>query len=205
MPTGYTAAVADGSITTLRDFALRCSRGMGALVTMRDEPFDAPVPTRLEPSRWNEERLAETEAKLAELRAMGPGEKAEVAAAAQAKARASWREGQARKAEQRGRYQAMLERVKAWRTEAEGIRSFMLEQLEMSIEGDCPPIDEFDAEPPTQTADEWWRNALADAERLLAYHTRAHGEELERTAERNRWLAALWASLEPQPETGPAQ
>jgi hypothetical protein len=47
MPTGYTAPIADGM--TFEQFALGCARAFGALVTMRDEPSDAPIPERLEP------------------------------------------------------------------------------------------------------------------------------------------------------------
>lgn len=44
MPTGYTYGIHDGSVTTLREFALRAARGMGALLPLREAPPDAPIP-----------------------------------------------------------------------------------------------------------------------------------------------------------------
>ena len=43
MPTGYTADIQDGKITTLREYALSCARAFGALIMMRDDPHDAPI------------------------------------------------------------------------------------------------------------------------------------------------------------------
>lgn len=125
MPTGYTAAVADGEITTLRDFALRCARKV--------------------------------------------------------------------------RYEAMIAQVEAWATKAEGIRDFMLQQLRESIEWDCS--DRHEREAPERLTGEVWRAAkLKRASRDLGYHENERAKEIERTNERNRWLADLRASL---PESVP--
>ena len=35
-----------------KSFAMTCARAMGACVTIRDEPFDAPIPT-IKPSDYN--------------------------------------------------------------------------------------------------------------------------------------------------------
>ena len=66
MPTGYTAAVQDGSITTLRDYALQCARGFGAFLHMHDEPFDTPLtlPPPADTSYYDK-RIAEAERILA--------------------------------------------------------------------------------------------------------------------------------------------
>lgn len=50
MPTGYTADLHDGKDVTFDQFVKQCARGMGALVTLRDAPWDAPLPERFEPS-----------------------------------------------------------------------------------------------------------------------------------------------------------
>lgn len=67
MPTGYTANVHDG--ITFEQFVWQCARGMGALVTMRDEPTGAPIPERFEPSDYNAKRLQEAKDELVRLRA----------------------------------------------------------------------------------------------------------------------------------------
>lgn len=190
MPTGYTAAVGDGKITTLREFALQCARGMGACIMMRDDPWDAPIPERFEPSTdYHEKRLAAARATLAELADISAGECEARAKAAFESETASQQEYLAKKATENQRYRDMHAAVTAWSTEAEGIREFMLEQLFMSI-------DDWERDPPIQlTGEEWLERELETAARDIAYHKKAVAEEIERTEARNRWLAALRASL----------
>jgi len=59
MPTGYTYPVVEGKITEFSDFALSCARAFGALITMRDDPHDTPIPETFEPSDYNAKKLAE--------------------------------------------------------------------------------------------------------------------------------------------------
>lgn len=47
MPTGYTYPVCEGKITEFPDFALSCARAFGALISMREEPMDAPLPDEI--------------------------------------------------------------------------------------------------------------------------------------------------------------
>ncbi len=195
MPTGYTEAVQSGAITTLPAFALRCARAFGAAITMRDDPMDAPLPEAFTPrTGYNDERLPQAQAALARLLTMTP-EQAEVAAfdAHQAEA-ASYQKYVAEKRAHRKRYTAMLAQVEAWQPDPEvaSLRDFMLEQLRTSLDFDCG----YEAPAPVRMGAEAWREkAIAEAERDVKYHTKAIADEVERTAGRNRWLAALRASL----------
>ncbi len=63
MPTGYTADIAKG--ITFQQYAWSCARAFGALVMMRDEPSDAPIPEAFTPSDYHVKALAEARAKLA--------------------------------------------------------------------------------------------------------------------------------------------
>lgn len=67
MPTGYTEAVQSGEVTEFRDFALRCARAMGALIMMRDDPMDAPIPDEFKPSDWNRKQLDKARFRLADV------------------------------------------------------------------------------------------------------------------------------------------
>lgn len=194
MPTGYTAPVADGTITTLRDFALRCSRAFGALVSMRDDPLDAPIPERLVPSRWHADRLAEARLRLASLQAMTDAEKADAAN--------EWnRENEAYKLkyiaendEKRSRYEAMIAKVEAWEGAPEGLKSFMLKQLQESLEFDVSD-DPLKYHPEPRSAAEWFEAELKEALRLIEYHDKEHRAEVERVADRQAWLDQLRAAL----------
>lgn len=195
MPTGYTAAVVDGKVTTLRDFALTCARGMGALIMMRDDPWDAPIPERFEPGDYYAKSLAEVQAELAALRAMHPTEwqaaaDAEFAAAQKAKA-----EYLADKETQRARYDAMIAQVEPWTGAPEGLKGFMLDQLYRGRDFDCPEDTSYWKEPEQLTGEEWKAKREADLMQSGAKYAEEHQKEVDRTESRNAWIKTLFAAL----------
>ena len=50
MPTGYTAYIEDGDITTGKDFLKLCTRAFGVAIDQKDDPLS--VPTRREVEAW---------------------------------------------------------------------------------------------------------------------------------------------------------
>lgn len=191
MPTGYTADVGDGKVTTLREFALQCARGMGACLPMRDEPWGTPIPARFEPqTKYHDDKLAEARVVLETLPKLSEAEcdtraveEYEATIARDAKYRAD-------RELRNSRYRSMLDAVSSWNTDAEGIKEFMVEQLSISIERDY-----FSKSSAMLTGAEWREDRLKQAHHDVAYHERARGEEIWRTQERNRWLSDLRASL----------
>jgi hypothetical protein len=193
MPTGYTAAIKDGISFT--QFAMRCARGMGALVTMRDEPLDAPVPEKIEPSPYHLEKLEKLRATLAELRAMPVAEIAAAAVMANAERAAAHQRDVVDNEDRRSKYEEMLRQVEKWEPpthEHRSLRTFMIEQIEQSISFDCrdliPP-------PKPLTGPEWIETKLRDTLRDIEYHETKHTEEVAMAASRTQWLRALRASL----------
>lgn len=194
MPTGYTAPVSDGSITTLRDFALRCARAFGALVTMRDDPLDAPLPKKLIPSDWHFKRLVEARQRLATLQAMSDAEKAATSEAWNRDNEADKQKYLAENNERRSRYQAMIAQVDAWEGAPEGLKSFMLKQLRESLEFDVSDSP-LKYHPAPRSVEEWFEAELKEALRQIEYHDKEHRAEVERVAERQAWLDQLRAAL----------
>lgn len=195
MPTGYTAGVADGTITTFPEFAMRCARSFGALIEMRDSPSDAPIPDAFEPSTYHRERIAEARAELARLEAMTPEEIQAGAEEANREAMESWERRVREDCETRQRYEAMLTEARAWEPpspEHRGMKTFMVEQLEESIRYDATKWER----PEPETPEDWHSDRIAKAARDIAYHTEEDRKERERTAERNRWVRLLRESLE---------
>lgn len=190
MPTGYTADIGEGKITTLREFALRCARGMGACVMMRDEPWDAQIPERFEPQLdYQQKELAKATALLNDTDTLSPEECELRAQSDFAVAMASHGKYVAEKVVENGRYRDMLTAVEAWQTEAEGIKDFMSEQLRISISDYQPET------PKAMTGEEWRRETRNKALWSVAYHEKQIAEEIHRTEMRNIWLAALRRSL----------
>lgn len=196
MPTGYTAAVQDGTITTLKDFAMHCARAMGALVSMRDLPASAPIPERIEPSAYLAEAKTKAAARLANLRAMDDMQMEIAAALDHDKRMAAWTRRHAEQAIHRARYESMLEEVQAWlppTAEHDNLKGFMLDQIESSIKWD---LAGWEKPPRRLPAREWHAAEMKDAIRAYSDAARAHAEDLARVDRQNTWLDALRLSLE---------
>jgi len=196
MPTGYTADVQSGKVTTLTEYAMQCARAFGATIMMRDDPADKPIPARFEPqTAYNDEGLAEAQKQLAELEALTDSECADRAEDDYQKSLVVYHERVARRAEQKARYEAMIAKVNAWeapRTHAE-MKSFMLSQLRQSVDFDCN--GEWDREPKREAPVAWRARKISDAAKNISYHAEARKKEIERTEDRNKWLDDLRASL----------
>lgn len=202
MPTGYTAPVQSGEITEFKDFALQCARAFGALIMMRDDPSDAPIPKRFEPSTYNADRLAEATAELARISDQPVSFWEAEASRTYAEALARWEERRQEKREQRTRYEAMLAKVEAWTPptpDHEELKKFMGQQLAESIRFDCGSTDEdeakYDPKPELRQWADYRAERLAELTRQVSYHTEENRKEIERTEGRNRWVEALRAAL----------
>lgn len=194
MPTGYTASIAEG--ISFKDFVMQCSRAMGALVMMRDEPFDAPIPERFEPSSYHAERLADAEKDLAWYMNMADSE-AERERLKEFEASMDSREKCIKSAnELRAKYEAMRQQVAAWEPptpDHEGLRDFMLQQIDESIKFDCNTS--YYGEPELYSTRGWRDIKIMKARRDIEYHTAEQAKEVEHTEQRNAWLKALRDSL----------
>lgn len=195
MPTGYTEPVTKGA--TFEEFLWHCVRAMGVAVMQRDEDLSVPVPERYEPHNWHAEELKKAEARLRELDVMAS---ARAAKEAEREHRRLVMESEkyVKAAQQENeRYTKVLVKVRLWKPptpEHEGLKKFMLEQLEMSMRTLSPwPA------PKKMTGPEWLAANLQKAREDIAYHQKGHAEEVERTESRNAWLATLRKSV-PQPK-----
>ena len=196
MPTGYTHAIEKG--IDFKTFAWGCARGMGALIMMRDEPRDAPIPDQFEPGDYHLKKIEEARATLAKLEAMTPEEAATCAQAAFDEEVKRREDGIAKADSLRRKYEAMLAQVREWRPptlEHEGLRMFMAEQIEQSIAFDCDAHYYRKMKPKRLSATEWLAQEQVKAMKEIGYHATEHEKEVERTNSRNAWVQALRASL----------
>lgn len=197
MPTGYTADVQSGKVSEFKDFALQCARAFGALITMRDDPMDAPIPDEFKPSDYYADSLKTSQARIAELEAMTP---AQVEAAAQQAFKEATREKArwlAEKSEERGRYEAMIAKVNAWTPPTDdhvGLKAFMIEQLRDSIKFDCGD-GSYWSEPKSMTGAEWLATEMKRARERLSYDKQHIADERKRAEDRTAWVRALKQSL----------
>ncbi len=196
MPTGYTAGVQDGTITEFGAFAMQCARAFGALIEMRDDPMDAPVPQEFKPSDYHVKAKAEAEARLIQLVAMDEGEAHDRAKAEFDAAVVDLNEYRAKAAEQGQRYLKMLNKATAWTAptkDHDGLRDFMINQLNESIRHDCDTS--YRAYPTQLTGKEWLANSIESARKSIGYHTEQLIEEEKRARTRTEWVKSLRLSL----------
>ena len=196
MPTGYTAAIADD--ITFDDFVMGCARGMGALAMMRDEPANATIPERFEPSDYHTKKIAEATATIDRLAGMTEAEAEQAASDAHEAAIAAQAAAIHRNDTLREKYSAMLAKVEAWQAPSadhDGLKKFMVEQIAQSIDFDCDNRYYRDQKHPKLTGAEWRAQEEAKARKSIAYHEAENAKEIERTEARNTWLRQLRESL----------
>lgn len=196
MPTGYTAAVKDG--ISFEQFTWSCARAFGALMLMRDEPSDAPIPEAFKPSDFYSKCLEKAESRLAALKAMTPEEAQAAAAASYAQVAKQIDDHKAEAQELRNKYSEMLAKVDQWAPptpEHQGLKDFMAEQLRQSIDFDCSTS--YLTEPVQKDGPTWLAESIADAEHQIKRYLEQHAEEVTRTEQRNAWIKALRESVPP--------
>lgn len=201
MPTGYTSKLYEGEPQAFPEFAMSCARAFGALILMRDDPADAPIPDEFQPSDHHRRELAKARERLAEVQAWTDDEALadlESTRRAAAAARAKAAEKSAAVVE---RYKTMLDQVDDWQpptAEHVEFKEFMREQLTESIDFDGG-LGDYPHDPEATTGKAWRVDRVNRAMRDVAYHEKEYAKEVERTAGRNAWVKALRDSLEAVP------
>ena len=196
MPTGYTAKLARGDDQSVADFIKECGRGMGFMILMRDDPMDAELPEKWEPSDRHDKQIVELQERKSHLN----GLHGEALIKAYDEFYASEENSRERRIEelqkQRERYEAMLKSVKAWdpaHPVMKSTRSFAIEQLEKSIDWDCnytpAPVERL-------SLHDWQQSQFDEVMNKLRYHHKARAEAQSRTDERNAILQVFKAELE---------
>lgn len=195
MPTGYTSDIKQG--ITFERYAMGCARAFGALIDMRDDPSDAPIPAELAPSNYHEQKMFEAKRDLDMLNQLSIED-------ANSSAVEEWNEAEKRRIEylaenelQLEKYNEMLEHVNAWTAptkDHKGLHDFMREQIESSIKYDCG--GDYYARPAEKiTGEQWLEQKKEKAKHDIEYHDAENKKEIQRTNERNSWLKSLRESL----------
>lgn len=193
MPTGYTAAVVDGKITEFPDFAMQCARAFGALIMMRDDPSDAPIPDEFKPTSYYVDRLSESRERLAWLNGLTPDQAQDEAEKSYEEARLQAQKYDDQNALEDRRLEAMLEKVRAWTPPSAQhveMKSFMIEQINISKHGDYRS-----QVPKAYTGPAWLAFEIEKARAELARSAAENEKEIQRARERTEWVRQLRASL----------
>ena len=192
MPSAYTSDIAKD--ISFRQFVLNCARACTPLAFMREEPWGTPIPETKEIDQYYPQRIKETQELLDRISNMTPEECDEEA---QKEYKASvayeWESNKKRK-DLKGKYEAMLEKVRAWDCPHSYLKDFMIKQIYQSIGHDCY-ISEHSKNNTHLSGEEWKERQISiltyDIER---YQVGLHEEE-KQVSEYNVWIRQLLDSL----------
>ncbi len=201
MPTGYTSIIEEREVS-FEEFTWRCARAFGALIMMRDDSMDAPIPQKFKPEPYYEEWLRKAQEELTRLQAMAVDE-AEIAATSEYEAaRTSWAKHEAKAVALTARYAALRAKVADWTPPSEehaGLKQFMIEQIDLSARDG---FGSYGVAPERTSGAVWLRSKIIEAERDVERYAKAAHEEQERVASRNAWIDALRRSVPPPAAKG---
>jgi len=193
MPTGYTADIAKD--ITFNEFALTCARNFGALIMMRDEPLDAQIPDEFPPSDYHLKAAQEEKDKLCLLDAFTLEDATRQLRLEHEKSVQSNKKYNDDKIKLKAKYVAMLLKAKAWQpptADHQGLKEFMIKQIEESIKWDCEP---YNHTKPLKDPQTWLNEEKAYCIEQIAYHEQKYAEEVERSKGRSEWVKQLKKSL----------
>ena len=198
MPTGYTYKIQEG--ISFNEFIMSCARAFGACITLRDAPADKPIPEKFNPSTYHFEAIKKIEKELLEIKNLTLQECNARAKADYEQRIKSAREGIEKSLKIKEQYESMLVKVRAWQPptpEHESLKKFMIDQIQISIEGDCS--DEYYKKELDKAAcftpSEWRDKKIKTLTETLAYHKKENAEEISRTEGRNLWIKQLRESI----------
>lgn len=207
MPTGYTAGILDGTITTFEQFALQCSRAFGATIHMRDESLDTPY----EPRTPSEYYFTSLQSQRKELEKMKTISDEEIVQEYESLLRESleYHEEKLEKTKSNlKKLNSLLEAAKSWTPpteEHDGIREYMIDQLELTIKADGDlsyHVDEIiQAKKEIEEGIDpqvYRKERIKGIEDRISYYEIEHQKELERCKQSNRWMESLLESIKPK-------
>lgn len=192
MPTGYTAPVQDGKITTAAEFLRNCIPAFDIESGRNGATIDPIEPD----TSYHDERLAAARARLEAVRAWSDDDAAREAEAKYQRDVETMRDVAAKRRETLARYEEILAGVRAWvppTPKHRAFHAFAVKQLEDSIEWDC---SRSHYPKPVRVEGEDYRAAqIEQAERDIAYHVEGIDKVKARTAQRNAWVSAVLDTL----------
>ena len=204
MPTGYTAGIIDGEITTFEQFATQCTRAFGATIHMRDNPMDSPYEPRT-PSDYHTNSIQSKRERLEEIESMSDEKIVEdfnTQLEEDLKYHQTKMEEDKRNLE---KLNSMLESAKSWVPPTEDhqpFRNFMIEQVESTIKVDGDPSYHVNKMVGIKkqmeegiNPKEYREETIQEIKSQISYHETEYQKELVRCKDSNDWMDKFFESI----------
>lgn len=196
---GYTSIIEDKDVS-LNEFVWRCARALGPLNHMRDSDMDAPIvlPNNFHIT-YHTERLQESQDSLLKYQKMSIVEAQGIADQEWVKNQEEAKEGLSKKNELLIRTKNLLQQVQNWSppsADHEGIKTFMIEQLQNVISHDCDTsyCDRILKEKKLSAVD-WLQQKISWLEADVVTYTNYLAKANEREDFSTKWILDLQGSI----------
>lgn len=193
MPTGYTAKLYDGEDVSFKDFLLGCAHAFN--FRMRDLPIGSEIPEPKMDDYYVKAVERDTE-RLAAAKALTIEQAQQAASDTYVAALNAAANAELRRLDHVKQYNKMVAEVRAWvpPTPAhQGIKDFMLQQLQVTYEFDLNP---YKSDIVLQTPEQYIETEIASAQRSLDYSLEHLEEQTRKFNEGVEWVNALTKSIE---------
>jgi len=202
MPSGYTAGVIEGKITTFEQFGKLCGKAMGAMIHMRDDSLDEPY----YPDKVNNYHIKTIEKLENEITDNLSDEEIIKLETEKILKDIDYEERTLKDKENKLKIlNEFLEKAKAYippTSEHEGIKDFMIKQLQETINWDCDfswnkerleklKVDLKNIDPKLVK-----KANKEKIEKDIQYHKEQLEKEIKRVNDRNEWVETYFKSLE---------
>lgn len=203
MPTGYTAYIKDGKITSRKEFLKLCTRAFGIAIDLKEESLDVPTPSHFEPHPYYEKAYKDSLASREKAYSMTLEEVKEdiISKYDDNKGRAA-KILEGYKDEDK-KYLKVREEVEKWippTPEHENLKKFCLEQIDMSLNTALYEWCEKDINKELDTSDDTIKKCIDilrdNADKQVKRRYEKWQEELKRVEEKNLWMKQFLDSLE---------
>jgi hypothetical protein len=198
MSTGYTSILNDKPSYPFKNFALDCARAFGACVTLRDLPAGGDyIPEKFEESAYHTEEYDKACKAFMEFDNMPVIEQKKLWEDDYLEDVKLWQERSEKENTLFLTYCRMKREVEFWNPptkEHEGLKKFMLEQLDSSIKFDCSAA-EYKNKPTKKSFIDWRNSRLKSLQWDIDYHLTSNKKEKKAIEGRNKWIKNLIDSL----------
>lgn len=203
MSTGYTAGIIDGKINTFQEFAKLCMRAFGANMHMRDESLTTEYFPDT-PHDYHKNALENANKQLEEVKNLSDVEIVKMKKEELEENRKNCIKNIEKKKIDKIKLDKMLKKAQSYNpptSEHEGIKEFMIEQLEITIRSDTDmtfyqkELKKTNNQIKNINAQILRKKIIKRIKEDINYHLEKQKEEIDRCNKNNKWVEIFINSL----------
>jgi len=203
MPTGYTAGILDGKITTFHQFAKSCIRAFGATVHLRDESLESEYEPRV-PSDYHTKAIEASRILIKNAELLSDNAIISIKKTELEDSRKYHLEAIEKAKKSTIDMNNILADVVKWQpptSEHFGIKDFMVKQISETIDFDCKTeyhdeaLVKIEIDLLTINASGIRKEMVEKGKKDFTYHNAENLKEIKRCEQSNKWVSDLVGSF----------